>query len=900
MMDRMIEIPLMPGTTEGTIQWRAERLQVVNWGGFHGPHEVHFAAGSTLISGESGTGKSTLMDAYIALMMPHNVPFNGASNDATIGRARGEDQRNLVTYLRGKRDDARAGDDVTDRVLRGDGAPTWGAVGMTFVDENGRRFTAFRAFHVPVAARAGSQLTVQRCTLDGDLDLADLAAVADARFDTRTLRERFPGLQRWDSDAKFIDVLCARLGIGAGGDGVKALRLLARIQAGYKVTSVDGLYKQMVLETPRTFDLAAAAVEQFRSLDQSYRDLETDAEKQAILAPVEELHQKYLSSREAADRLDRYGVHRPGEADSPFLLWALRTERRLLDAAAADNAVERDRSQQAYEAAAAAVAELTVQLAELDEQQRANGGGALEALDARIAAAEDERRQVTRTAADFRARTEVLGLQCDSEQTFTDLTEAARQFVAGAEDAHQELIAERDTHVAALPRLVERRDELRAEALSLHQRAGQVPMDYHQARLQIAEACGLTPGDLPFAAELMDVDPAFVSWREAAEATLRGVGLTLLVDAADQDRIRRIIDGLHLERRIGFDGVDLAEDAPAPDDDRFISGRLVFKEDSPFVHWVKRRVTASGVDHLCVDGPEQLGGSEAKVTVNGQTSRGRRGAHGRTKGQRPVLGFDNRGRLEDIAAEVAQVEEEITAVERDRRALDERISGHTVRRQAYEHVLRTSWASLDLDGAQRRVGDLRAERQALLEHSDVLTELKRRHDQVAADLEAAQEERVRSKDRVRDATAAWERIVERQDAVSDVLDPLERSGAARLSGEDEAWLTEQWTAGWPAVGLSMFQDALNLFRKQLADELGNARDIAESKASELEQVFARFQDKWPDVNRGTSVEAYPEYASIYQGILHHGLPERRQSFLRQFQRWSGNDLKLLNDAYEHS
>ena len=61
----------------------------MNWGGFHGHHEVEVSRGATLISGASGTGKSTLLDAYLALMMPSTVPFNGASNDATSGRARG-------------------------------------------------------------------------------------------------------------------------------------------------------------------------------------------------------------------------------------------------------------------------------------------------------------------------------------------------------------------------------------------------------------------------------------------------------------------------------------------------------------------------------------------------------------------------------------------------------------------------------------------------------------------------------------------------------------------------------------------------------------------------------------------------------------------------------------------
>src|SRR4051812_20952467 len=67
------------GATEGTTQWKAETFQLVNWGGFEARVTFRFHPGSTLISGASGTGKSTLLDAYIALMMPSDTPFNGAS-----------------------------------------------------------------------------------------------------------------------------------------------------------------------------------------------------------------------------------------------------------------------------------------------------------------------------------------------------------------------------------------------------------------------------------------------------------------------------------------------------------------------------------------------------------------------------------------------------------------------------------------------------------------------------------------------------------------------------------------------------------------------------------------------------------------------------------------------------
>src|SRR5438552_1363482 len=94
-------------TGPGTQQWRVESLQVVNWGGFDGHHTVDFAESATLLSGASGTGKSTLLDAYIALMMESNTPFNGASNDNVTGRARSSEQRNILSYVRGKVDTSR-------------------------------------------------------------------------------------------------------------------------------------------------------------------------------------------------------------------------------------------------------------------------------------------------------------------------------------------------------------------------------------------------------------------------------------------------------------------------------------------------------------------------------------------------------------------------------------------------------------------------------------------------------------------------------------------------------------------------------------------------------------------------------------------------------------------------
>ena len=46
---------------------------------------------------------------------------------------------------------------------------------------------------------------------------------------------------------------------------------------------------------------------------------------------------------------------------------------------------------------------------------------------------------------------------------------------------------------------------------------------------RIAQAAGAAPGDLPYAAELVDVADGEDRWRPAAEKVLRGFGLRLLI-----------------------------------------------------------------------------------------------------------------------------------------------------------------------------------------------------------------------------------------------------------------------------------------------------------------------------------------------------------------------------------
>jgi uncharacterized protein YPO0396 len=897
----MTDSPLfhMDGATEGTTQWRAESFQMVNWGGFQGHHSVDFAREATLVSGASGTGKSSLLDAYLALMMPSDTPFNGASNDAGSGRARSVDQRNLMTYLRGKTDSTRAADTgaMHDQVLRGADSATWGAVAMTFIDDNERRFTVLRAYFVPRGATKFADVTMKMATRDGHLDLRELADVTEARFDKRALKNRFGDLDVFDTYAAFSQTLYTRLGIGANGEGGKALRLLARIQAGQQVKTVDGLYKSMVLEEPATFAAADKAVDHFEDLESSYGAMVTEAQKAKVLERLPELHRDYETATEKADLIDRFGVHRDG--DTPFVLWQLSTEHGLLDAAADGNRASRRENSTRSTAARTAETELRGRVAELQHQQRDNGGDVLAGLQNDVDVLTAKRDDVAAERARFDERVGLLEVSVDDADTFAAAQLAAEDFIAGFAATEQELDLERVSLQRRAYPTEEKIRTLKQEHSFLTGRASLVPQHLHNARLMIAEAAGIPVEELPFVAELIDIAPGEDAWRQAAEVTLSSVVRVLLVDENRLAALGAAIDPLHIPVRISFEGVALHPHQQVRPDPRYVSGKLTFK-DSPFSRWVQDRVQAPSIDALCVDGPADLAGDGSRVTASGQIRHGKRGAHGWNKDQRSIIGFSSGVRLAEIDEELTTLRASADSLARQASDKADQILALRRRKDAHQHLIDTQWATIDVVGAQARIDAKEAERERLLAGSDVLRGLQDEEARLMAELDAVQ--RLKH-DAEREAALLGEEhaaIVDRQDVVNDALERIQADDTVTLTDEHSEHLAAQFAAVGESGDLALFATGVKRLRERLTEQSALDREIARNARNTLLGIFETFQSRWPDPNIGVGMESYSSYSDILDAVYTLGLFERRQEWKRRLSAWSGQDLVPLVGAFTTS
>lgn len=99
-------------------QFRLSRIQLINWGTVDGYLDVDVPREGFLVTGASGSGKSTIIDAVAAVLMPpEKLHFNAAGQSGGTRRSTG---RTLVSYIRGawrSREDAATGD-MTSTYLR--------------------------------------------------------------------------------------------------------------------------------------------------------------------------------------------------------------------------------------------------------------------------------------------------------------------------------------------------------------------------------------------------------------------------------------------------------------------------------------------------------------------------------------------------------------------------------------------------------------------------------------------------------------------------------------------------------------------------------------------------------------------------------------------------------------
>ena len=873
--------------------YRLQYTEVLNWGTFD-DRVWRFTLGTdtALLTGDIGSGKSTIVDALTTLLVPsHKAAYNKAAG----AEAR---ERTLRSYVEGhyKSERNEATGKSRAKGLR-ENRRTYSVILGVFTNHGyDESVTLAQVFQQRETAGQPYRFFV---TATKELSIA--TDFADFGSDLRDLRKRLraAGAEIFDEFPKYATSLRRLLGIRSE----QALELFHQTVSMKSVGNLNDFVRDHMLEPSDSSERVRDIIAHFDDLTKAHDAVTRAREQLDALEPVVATAVKYDAALAERDTLER-------ERSAVRLFIAeLRSE--LLAGEIARLEADGAARWKELDSAETTRQKLRDERESLIEERAKAGGdriGELERL-AREARAQAETRFRTRTLFDDAVCGAGLEPAADSEQfaALSALVTAERPRLATEKRDLDATTADAIGRTRECQRMC---DVITEELTSLEQRTSNLPVEQVAVRAELCAHLRLTPEDLPYAGELLDVLDEHSDWRGAAERVLRGFALSLLVPQQHYDAVAGWVNGRRLTfhgrggkvtgAKLVYERVPRQQVRLQPSGhDGLLLADCIDIKDGPFREYLRNELTKRA-DFRCAASLQEFRSLRRAVTREGQVRSGERhekdDRHRVDDPRRWVLGWANERKIAALRSELAELEAEREAASTElarlsaqREALQERLDA-LLRVEGFR-----SWTDLDVDEAESRANGHDAERLRLQAGSSRLAEISRALDRNAEEATVAAELIRKLTGELATTAAAAERAKHDKKRDDDVVaaQPERELATARASylalGERLGINRPTRAADCAETETSLSAD-LHRRIERLTRELGGY-------GQSLGQYMLEVLRRWPELraDMDANVEARHEFLAFRDRVATDDLPRFESEFKEQLNKNAIQELAGFNN-----
>lgn len=713
--------------------FRLQRLEVFNWGTFDGRvWTLRLDGKNGLLTGDIGSGKSTLVDAVTTLVVPiQRIAYNKAAGADTRERSL---RSYVLGYYKSERQELLGGG-AKPVALRGENAYSV-ILGVFHNEGYGKTVTLAQVFWMKEPAGQPARLFA---AAERDLSIATDFSGFGAEIAALKKRLRADNVELFDSFPPYGAWFRRRFGI----DNEQALDLFLQTVSLKSVGNLTDFVRSHMLEAFDVEPRIAALVGHFEDLNRAHEAVLKAKRQIEMLTPLiedcdrhEELSASTEELRSCRDAL------RPWFASLKLGLLHHRLSSLEEELLRQDNAVE----------------QLEEERRDGQERERnlrrtiaENGGDRIESLSSEIRARQQELDRKKHKAARY------AELVSQLDETPASTADGFLRQRAGHEQMRDEA-EEREASVqndlnelgVMLARETEAYGELTAEIESLKSRKNNIDDRQIAMRRSLCRALGIDEGDMPFAGELLQVRESEAAWEGAIERLLRNFALSLLVPDGHYAPVAEWVDRTRLKGRLVYFRVrpSVRRDALA-DNPAALPRKLKIKEDSPHFDWLEREI-GNRFDVVCCNSQEEFRREKKAITAAGQIKMGgerheKDDRHRLDDRSRYVLGWTNEAKiaaLEENALrksdELGELKRRMTALQQEQAELRERL---TILSRLDEYP---DFHDLDWQPVAVAIARLEAEKRELEAASDMLRALSAQLEEVeksVREIEARLDER---------------------------------------------------------------------------------------------------------------------------------------------------------------
>ncbi len=282
------------------------------------------------------------------------------------------------------------------------------------------------------------------------------------------------------------------------------------------------------------------------------------------------------------------------------------------------------------------------------------------------------------------------------------------------------------------------------ELRSLEERKNQIPLQNIMIRKGILDQLHVSEEDIPFVGELIKVKHSERAWESAIERLLHNLGLVFLVSDTYYTQVNQYVNSTNLQGRIVYYRVEQqgVENSFGEDIPNSLVSKLEINPHSEFYDWIEAHLRTF-YDYVCTDNLEDFQRYEKALTKEGLIKHSFR----HEKDDRPqvlsksnyILGWDNREKMELIQAKRRELEKQMQHNLTQIKQIEAKRDKLSTTRDFLNRLLNFPYFSeIDWRKPVLRIQELNEETLQLKESSDQLKELEKQLQHVRAQIVAQQ------------------------------------------------------------------------------------------------------------------------------------------------------------------
>ncbi|MEM1411211.1 MAG: ATP-binding protein, partial [Pseudomonadota bacterium] len=854
-------------TDDGRAGYRLHRVELLNWGTFdRSVWQLTTNGANCLVTGDIGSGKSTLVDAVTTLLVPaQRITYNKAAG----AEAR---ERSLRSYVLGHYKSERGDSGLSARPVALRDHNSYSVILGHFYNEGfDRHVTLAQVFWISDARGQPDRFYV---VADRPLSIAE--QFSGFGSDLKDLRKRLRALDHVELHTAFPSYgssLRRKLGISSE----QALELFNQTVSMKSVGNLTEFVREHMLQAAETAQRIDELIRHFDDLNRAHEAVLKARDQIDALTPI------VADADDHAARSQQTAQLR-GCRDA-LTPWFAKLKIDLLDQRLEDLNREGAKLQERVEKLKRARTEQRRQRDDLRQAIADNGGDRLERVMEQIERHQAEKAERKREADRYRELATALELpDARDADRFRDNQAALGALREQTETRQAACQNERTEQFVTMKELRGQHEEIEHELASLRARRSKLPAAMLALRDKLCQALNLEPEELPFAGELIQVREDELDWEGAIERLLHSFALSMLVPDEHYRSVAEWVDATRLRGRLVYYRMREARSAPLaqPHPDA-LSRKLDIRTDSGFYAWLEQELYRR-FDHVCCSDMDRFRREQRAITQAGQIKTGgvrheKDDRHAIDDRTRYVLGWSNEDKIRALDEQRIALEKRIQASAESIARIDAALKSlgqhltDTSRLEMFTDFQRLNWPEL-----ASRISELEAECRALRDESDILKTLRqqlaaqeKRHAETETQLERRQKALYTVEERLRNAGEAR---VEAETLVAELDETERHHWFEQLAEQRAAALGDQ------PVKLNGIDARQREFRAWLTARIDSEDKAIGRLNDRIVKGMQNFHHNWPQeaLEADVSVAAADEYRRLLDTLQSDDLPRFEQRF----------------------